>query len=195
MGQLIYSAITSLDGYIEDRDGGFTWGMPDDDVHTCINNLERGIGTYLYGRRLYDVMKSWEPLFGQPDQGRVVRDYAAIWHMTEKVVFSRTLEEVSTARTRIERSFDPETIRTLKAQAEEDISIGGAELAATAFKEGLVDQIHLFLSPILVGGGKAALPDAPATRVELLDQRAFGNGVVHLHYRVLNPAGQRPPRT
>ncbi|WP_207343369.1 dihydrofolate reductase family protein [Arthrobacter sp. E3] len=186
MGQLVYSAITSLDGYIEDREGGFTWGMPDDDVHSFINNLERSIGTYLYGRKLYEVMKSWEPLFGQPDLIRVERDFAAIWHMSEKVVFSRTLEEVSTARTRIERTFDPEAIRAMKASAEDDLSVGGAELAGTAFKAGLVDQIHLFISPILIGGGKPALPDAAATRLELLDQHGFGNGIVHLHYRVKN---------
>lgn len=186
MGQLIYSAITSLDGYVEDREGSFMWGTPDDDVHTFINNLERSVGTYLYGRKLYDVMKSWEPLFGQPDQSRVERDYAAIWHMAQKVVFSKTLEDVDTAKTRIERTFDPEAIRSMKAHAEEDLSLGGAELAAAAFNAGLVDQIHLFLSPILVGGGKAALPVIPVTRLELLDQHAFGNGVVHLHYRVHN---------
>ncbi len=186
MGQLIYTAITSLDGYIEDRQGSFTWGMPDDDVHTFINNLERSVGTYLYGRRLYDVMRSWESLFGQPDHTRVVRDYAAIWHMAQKVVFSRTVAEVDTARTRIERNFDPEAIHNLKVHAEEDLSIGGAELASAAFKAGLVDQIHLFVSPILTGGGKAAMPDVPATGLELLDQHAFGNGVVHLHYRVQN---------
>ena len=186
MGQLVYSAITSLDGYIEDREGSFTWGMPDDDVHSFINNLERSIGTYLYGRKIYEVMKSWEPLFGQPDQTRVARDYAAIWHMAQKVVFSRTLEKADTARTRMERSFDPEAIRAMKAHAEEDLSIGGAELAAAAFDAGLVDQIHRFLSPIVTGGGKAAMPNVPATRLELLDQHVFGNGVVHLHYRVQN---------
>lgn len=186
MGQLIYSAITSLDGYIEDRDGSFTWGMPDDDVHMFINNLERSSGTHLYGRRLYEVMKVWEPMFGQPDLSRVARDYAAIWHMAQKVVFSRTLQEADTAKTRIERSFDPEAIRSMKAHAEEDISIGGAELAGTAFAAGLVDQLHFFLSPFVAGGGKAALPRIPATGLELLDQHAFGNGVVHVHYRVHN---------
>lgn len=184
MAKLIYAAMTSLDGYIEDREGSFSWAMPDDDVHSYVNNLERGIGTYLYGRRLYETMKVWEQIYGQPDEIKVMRDYAAIWHATDKVVFSTTLEAVDTARTRLERSFDPEAIRALKAESEEDISIGGADLAADALRAGLVDEIHMFLSPVLVGGGKPMLPENYTTRLELLAQRAFGNGVVHLHYAV-----------
>ncbi len=188
MAKLIYAAMTSLDGFIEDREGSFNWAMPDDDVHSYVNNLERGIGTYLYGRRLYQTMKVWEQIYGQPDEIKVMRDYAAIWHGTDKVVFSATLEAVDTARTRLERSFDPEAIRALKAESEEDISIGGADLAADALRAGLVDEIHMFLSPILVGGGKPMLPENYATRLELLGQQAFDNGVVHLHYAVKGSA-------
>lgn len=184
MANLIYAAMTSLDGFIEDRGGSFDWAMPDDEVHSYVNNLERGIGTYLYGRRLYQTMKVWEQIYGRPDEIKVMRDYAAIWHGTDKVVFSKTLEGVDTARTRLERTFDPAAIRALKAESEEDISIGGADLAAHALQAGLVDEIHMFLSPIRVGGGKPMLPGDYATRLELLGQRAFGNGVVHLHYAV-----------
>lgn len=191
MAKLIYAAMTSLDGFIEDREGSFNWAMPDDEVHSYVNNLERGIGTYLYGRRLYETMKAWEQIYGHPDEIKVMRDYAAIWHGSDKVVFSTTLDAVDTARTRLERSFNPEAIRALKADAEEDISIGGAELAADALRAGLVDEIHMFLSPVLVGGGKPMLPGNYATPLELLAQRAFGNGVVHLHYAVKGNAVQR----
>ncbi|MFQ4148357.1 dihydrofolate reductase family protein [Arthrobacter sp. LAPM80] len=185
MAKLIYAAITSLDGCIEDRDGSFNWAMPDDEVHSYVNNLERDIGTYLYGRRMYETMKYWEPMYADPAQTHVARDYAAIWHQSQKVVYSRSLADVDTAKTRIERTFDPDAVRAMKAEAQENISVGGPELAAAAFKAGLVDEIHLFVSPIVVGGGKQALPDGFRTPLELLDQRNFGNGVVHLHYRVL----------
>lgn len=188
MAKLIYAAMTSLDGYVEDRDGGFGWAMPDDDVHSYVNNLERGIGTYLYGRRMYQTMKVWEQIYGRPDEIKVMRDYAAIWHGTDKIVFSTTLDGVETGRTRLERNFNPEAIRTMKAESEEDISIGGADLAANALQAGLVDDIHMFLSPIVVGGGKPILPAGYATRLELLGQHAFGNGVVHLHYAVKDRA-------
>ena len=184
MGKLIYAAITSLDGYIEDKDGGFGWAMPDDEVHSCINNLQEDIGTFLLGRRMYQTLQVWEEFYGKTDLIKVMRDYATLWHGTDKVVFSKTLEEVSTSRTRIERVFDPETIRRMKADADHDLSVGGAELGGQALRAGLVDEIHLFISPVLVGGGKPALPEIKKTRLELLGQQRFGNGVVHLHYAV-----------
>lgn len=181
MGKLIYTGITSLDGYIADRDGKFDWGMPDEEVHRFINALERPIGTYLYGRRLYEVMVSWEslPLAGE---GAAERDYAQLWRAAEKVVYSTTLEAPSSARTRIERDFDPEQVRQLKSSAEQDISIGGPVLASHAIRAGLVDEFGLFVSPVLVGGGKPFFPDDVRLQLELLDERRFGNGVLYLRY-------------
>jgi dihydrofolate reductase len=177
-------AIASLDGYVADADGNFDWSMPDEEVHAFVNDVERPVGTHLYGRRLYEVMVAWETMDTSADQQPVMRDFAEIWRAAEKVVYSRTLEAASTARTRIERDFDPEAVRRMKASAQRDISIGGAELAAVALRAGLVDECHLLLSPIVVGGGKRALPDDVRLELELLDVRRFGNGVVHLHYRV-----------
>src|SRR5437588_7719462 len=159
VARLIYSAITSLDGYVADEHGNFDWAAPDEEVHRFVNDLERPVGTYLYGRRMYEVMAYWETantLAGQPPVGR---DFAEIWRAADKVVYSKTLEGASTARTRIERDFDPEAVRQLKASADRDLSVGGPELAAQAIKAGLVDEYQLFLTPILVGGGKRALPD------------------------------------
>jgi dihydrofolate reductase len=184
MAKLIYMAIASLDGYVADADGKFDWSMPDEEVHAFVNDLARPVGTHLYGRRLYEVMVAWETVDTGADQQPVARDFAEIWQAAEKVVYSRTLEAASTARTRIERDFDPEAVRRMKASAQRDISVGGAELAAVAFRAGLVDECHLLLSPVLVGGGKRALPDDVRLELELLDVRRFGNGVVHLHYRV-----------
>ena len=184
MAKLIYTAITSLDGYIEDAAGNFDWGAPDREVHGFINDLERPIGTYLYGRRMYETMVYWETVDTGPDQPAVSRDYAEIWRAAEKIVYSRTLPTPASARTRIERELDPDTVRRLKAAATADISIGGAELAGQALVLGLVDECHLFLGPILVGGGKRALPDNISAQLELLDERRFGNGVVSLRYRV-----------
>jgi dihydrofolate reductase len=183
MARLIYSAIASLDGYIEDEEGRFDWSAPDQEVHAFVNDLERPIGTYLYGRRMYETMVFWETVSSEGEPA-VFTDYAGIWRAAEKVVYSRGLSEVSSARTRIERELDPAAIRDLKASAAADISIGGPELAGQAIAAGLVDECHLFLSPILVGGGKRALPDRVHARLELLDERRFANGVVHLHYRV-----------
>jgi dihydrofolate reductase len=183
MGRLIYSAIASLDGYVADREGRFEWSAPDEEVHRFVNDLERPAGTWLLGRRMYEVLVVWETPDAFPDPSPITRDFAAIWRSADKVVFSRTLEAVSTGRTRIERDFDPEAVRRMKASAQRDISIGGAELAAVAFRAGLVDECHLLLSPIVVGGGKRALPDDVRLELELLDVRRFGNGVVHLHYR------------
>ena len=182
MAKLIYSAITSLDGYIEDEDGKFDWSAPDEEVHTFFNDLERPIGTCLYGRRMYEVMVAWETL-ALADQPPFVRDFAEIWRAAEKIVYSRTLVTVSSARTRIERDFDPDALRALKSSAGRDITVGGPELAAQAFRAGLVDACHLFVAPIVVGGGKQSLPDKVRLRLELLDERRFGNGTVYLHYR------------
>jgi dihydrofolate reductase len=186
MGKLIYTAITSLDGFIEDADGHFDWAAPDEEVHAFVNDLERPIGTYLYGRRMYETMVFWETAATGDDQSAIFRDYAEIWRGAEKVVFSRTLEMASSARTRVEANFDTEVIRQTKGSATGDLAIGGAALAALAFRAKLIDECHLFLNPILVGGGKQALPSNVRTRLELLDEGRFGNGVVHLHYRVTN---------
>jgi dihydrofolate reductase len=183
MAKLIYSAITSLDGYVADKDGNFDWSAPDEEVHAFVNDLERPIGTYLYGRRLYEVMFYWENAQTLADLPAVERDFAEIWQAADKIVYSKTLETVSSARTRIERDCDPEAVRQMKASADSDISVGGPDFAAQAIKAGLVDELHLFLSPIAVGGGKQSLPDNVRLKLELLDERRFGNGVVHLHYR------------
>ena len=184
MGKLIYAAIASLDGYVEDRDGSFDWSMPDEEVHAFVNDLERPIGTYLYGRRMYETMLFWETAGTEADEPAVFRDYAEIWRAAEKVVYSRTLETVSSARTRIERELDRDGVRRLKQSSAADISIGGAELAGQAIGARLVDECHLFLCPIVVGGGKRALSDHVRAHLDLLDERRFRNGVVHLHYRV-----------
>ncbi len=186
MGKLIYSAITSLDGFIEDEDGQFDWAAPDEEVHAFVNDLERPIGTYLYGRRMYETMVGWETDEFLGDRHPLMLDFAGIWRAADKVVFSRTLEMASSARTRIEATFDTEVIRRTKASARGDLTIGGAELAALAFRAELIDECHLFLNPIVVGGGKQALPSKLRTRLDLLDEGHFGNGVVHLHYRVMN---------
>jgi dihydrofolate reductase len=183
MAKLNYSAITSLDGYVADVDGNFDWAAPDEEVHTFINDLERPVGTHLYGRRMYEVMVFWESAHTLTDQPPFMQDYAAIWQAADKIVYSKTLDTVSSARTRIERDFDPEAVRRMKAQAESDIVVGGPELAAQAIKAGLVDEWHLFVVPVVVGGGKQSLPDNVRVKLELLDERRFGNGMVYLHYR------------
>ena len=181
LAKLIYSAIASLDGYIEDEQGKFDWGEPDEEVHTFVNDLERPVGTHLYGRRLYEVMAYWQTvdLVGQPSY---LREFAEIWQAADKVVYSKTLESASTPRTRIEREFEPAAVRELKASAEGDLLIGGAELAAHAFAAGLVDECQLFLEPILVGAGKRALPDGVRVELDLVDERSFRNGTVFLRY-------------
>jgi dihydrofolate reductase len=184
MGKLIYTALASLDGYVEDAAGKFDWAAPDEEVHAFVNDLERPNGTYLYGRRVYETMVYWETVSTATDEPQAVRDYAAIWQAADKVVYSRTLQEVSSARTTIERDFDPNAVRQLKESAAADISIGGAELAGQALHAGLVDECHLFLGPVVVGGGKRALPDNLQARLELLDEHRFAGGVVHLHYRI-----------
>ncbi len=183
MAKLIYSAITSLDGYVADEDGNFDWAAPDEEVHTFINDLERRVGTYLYGRRMYEMMVYWESAHTAADQPPFVQDFAQIWQAADKIVYSATLETVSSAETRIERDFDPEAVRQLKASAGRDITVGGPGLAAQAIKAGLVDEYHLFLTPVMVGGGKQSLPDNLRLKLELLDERRFGNGMVYLRYR------------
>jgi dihydrofolate reductase len=183
MAKLIYSAITSLDGYVADEAGKFDWAEPDEEVHRLVNDLERPVGTYLYGRRMYEVMAYWETAHALPDQPPFVRDFAEIWQGADKIVYSKTLETAATAKTRIERDFDPETVRQLKASAERDITMGGPDLAAQAFKAGLVDELQLFVAPVVVGGGKRSLPDHVRLKLELLDERRFGSGVVYLRYR------------
>jgi dihydrofolate reductase len=183
VAKLIYATLCSLDGYVEDDRGKFDWAAPDEEVHGFVNELERPIGTYLYGRGMYETMVVWETmdLAGEPP---VMSDYAEIWRAAEKIVYSRSLQSAPSARTRIEREFDPAAVRALKASADRDLSIGGPGLAAAAFGAGLVDECHLFLSPVVVGGGKRALPEGVRLQLELLDERRFDSGVVHLHYRL-----------
>lgn len=183
MARLIYSALASLDGYVADENGNFDWAEPDEEVHRFVNDLERPVGTHLYGRRMYEVMVFWETVdvAGAPP---FLQDYAEIWRAADKVVYSTTLEEVSTARTRLERIFDPYAVRRMKAQAGRDISIGGPELAAQAIAAGLVDELQLFVAAAVVGGGKRWLPDHVRLDLELLDERRFESGVVFLRYRL-----------
>ena len=183
MARLIYSAITSLDGYVADEDGNFDWAAPDAELHAFVNDLERPVGTYLYGRRMYEVMAFWETALTLAGQPPFVRDFAEIWQAADKVVYSRTLERVSSTRTRIERDFDPDAIRRMKAAARRDITVGGPHLAAQALGAGLVDEVHAFVVPMVVGGGNRFLPDGVRFELELLDERRFGSGAVHLHYR------------
>ncbi len=183
MAKLIYSAIASLDGYVADEDGNFDWAVPTEEVQAFINDLERPVGTYLYGRRMYETMVGWETDPTLADQSPLMRDFAQIWQAADKIVYSKRLEAVSTARTRIERDFDPEAIRQMKALAGRDLIVGGPELAAEAFKAGLVDECHLFIAPMVVGGGKRSLPNDVRMKLELLDERRFGSGMVYLYYR------------
>jgi dihydrofolate reductase len=182
MAKLIYSAIASLDGYVEDEQGGIEWAAPGEEVHAFVNDLERPVGTYLYGRRMYETMVYWETLSTSGDQSAASKDFAEIWRAAEKVVYSRTLRAPSSERTRIERDFDPAEIKRLKESSARDITIGGAELAGQAIAAGLVDECQLFLHPVLVGGGKRALPDNVRAELELADERRFLSGVVYLHY-------------
>ena len=182
MAKLIYSAITSLDGYVEDKDGNIDWAAPDQEVLTFINDLERPVGTYLYGRRMYETMVYWENAHTVPDQSPAVQEFAKIWQAAEKIVYSRTLEEVFSAKTRIQRTFEAEKVRQLKATAERDITVGGADLAAQAIKAGLVDELHLFTPPVILGGGKLSLPNSVCLTLKLLDVRRFESGVVYVCY-------------
>lgn len=185
MGTMICTGITSLDGYVADKAGNFDWSTPDEEVHTFVNDLERSVSTYLYGRRLYDVMLAWETMhLGDDDLPAVVRDYTAIWQAADKIVYSRTLSAPQSRRTRVERTFDPDAVRRLKEEASGSLSVGGPDLAAQAFAAGLVDEVRLFISPVSVGGGTRFLPDDVTLPLELKDEYAFRNGVVYLGYRV-----------
>ncbi|HEX3591280.1 MAG TPA: dihydrofolate reductase family protein [Pseudonocardiaceae bacterium] len=181
MAKLIYSAITSLDGYVEDRDGGFDWAAPDEEVHRFVNDLERRISTYLYGRRMYETMVYWQ---SSRERSPVSQEFAEIWRAADKIVYSRSLEQLWIPRARIEREFDPTAIREYKKFWADDVSIGGADLAGQAIAAGLVDECHLLLVPAIVGGGKRALPDDVRVDLELMDEHRFGSGVVHLHYAI-----------
>ena len=182
MARLIYSAIGSADGYVEDAKGNFDWAAPDEELLSFVNDLERPVGTYLYGRRMYETMRYWETPV--PGHSSLDREFAGIWQAADKIVFSGTLPSVSTARTRIERNFDPGMVRKLKSATEHDMTVGGADLAGQAIKAGLVDELQLFLVPVIVGGGKRALPDGARSNLDLLDTRRFGSGAVYLSYRL-----------
>ncbi len=183
MATLIYSALTSLDGYVADESGNFDWAAPDEEVHRFANELERMVGTHLYGRRMYEVMAYWETAHTLSDLPPHIQEYAEIWQATDKIVYSKTLATVSSARTRIEPDFDADAVGRMKAEAVRDLSVGGPELASQAIKAGLVDEYHFLVAPVVVGGGTESLPSNIRLNLELLDQRRFGNGVVHLHYR------------
>jgi dihydrofolate reductase len=183
MARLIYSAIASADGYVEDADGSFDWGAPDEELLRFVNELERPVGTYLYGRRMYQTMLYWEAADQAPGLPSSVQDFAHIWQTADKIVFSTTLAKVSSARTRIEHTFNPGMIRQLKQAADRDMTVGGADLAGQALMAGLVDELQLFLVPVAVGGGKPALPAGARLDLELLDTRRFASGVVYLKYR------------
>jgi dihydrofolate reductase len=183
MASLLYAGITSLDGYVADAQGSFDWSVPDEEVHRFVNDRQRPLGTYLYGRRLYEVMVGWETL-PTGDEPAVVRDYAEIWRGAEKVVYSTSLQDVASARTRIERSFDAAAVRELKATGSRDLLVGGPNLAATALRAGLVDAVEQLVSPVVVGGGTPFFPEGLHLDLELVEERRFGNGVVHLGYRV-----------
>jgi len=183
VGKLRFTAITSLDGYVADEKGSFDWAAPDDAVHAFVNDLERDVGTYLYGRRMYEVMRYWET--PPADAPPVMADYASIWQAADKIVFSSTLEEPSTARTKIERRFDAQTVRALKHESDQDLSVGGPDLAASALRAGLVDELARLIVPVVVGGGTAFLPSDLRLDLELLDEHRFPNGTVYLAYSVV----------
>jgi dihydrofolate reductase len=184
MAPLIFNAMTSLDGYVADADGGFGWAAPDAAVHAFVNDLMRPVGTYLYGRRMYEVMQYWETWEADDGASPVEQDFARVWQAADKIVYSRTLESASTARTRLEREFAPETVRQLKASADRPIAVAGPGLAAAAFRAGLVDDVQLLLFPVVVGGGTRALPDDVGLDLQLTDVHRFDSGVVFLRHLV-----------
>jgi dihydrofolate reductase len=184
MAHLICMAITSLDGYVADEQENFDWSTPTEEVHTFVNDLERPVGTHLYGRRMYEVVRYWQTAGDEPDEPAFMKDYAEIWRAADKVVYSRTLPSVDTPRTRLEREFDPDAVRAMKESAERDLSVSGPHLADEAFRAGLVDEVQLFVNPVVVGGGNRALPGGLRMDLELVDEHRFGNGVVFLRYRV-----------
>jgi dihydrofolate reductase len=191
LAKLIYSSITSVDGYVEDGEGKIAWGAPDEEVSGFVNDLERSVGTYLYGRRMYETMVYWETV-QTSDNDLPEQDFTALWRAADKIVYSQSLEAVSSAKTRLERAFDPAAVRELKSAEDKDITVGGPNLAAQAFKAGLVDECQLFLTPIVLGGGKPALPSNVRLDLELLNERRFRGGVVFLRYRTSMAASERP---
>ena len=185
MGKLIYSMTTSLDGFVTDpADGGIGWGNPEEEVHEFINDQFRSIGTELYGRRMYETMVYWETAHTAPEQPPFMLEYARIWQATDKIVYSTTLNEVASARTRIEPTFDPDAVRKLKDESDLDITVAGPHLAAQAIRAGLVDEYQLFVGSAIVGGGNPFFPDDVRVDLELCDERRFGKGVVYLRYVV-----------
>lgn len=184
MAELIYTTLMSLDGYVADANGAFDWAVPSEEVHAFVNDLERTVGTYLYGRRTYQVMLGWEDAEAFADQPPVMQDFACIWRAADKIVYTTTLLDVASARTSLRRTFDPGEVRRLKAASDRDLNVAGPTLAAHAFHAGLVDACHLFLAPIVVGGGTRALPDGARLDLELHDQRSFESGMAYLHYGV-----------
>jgi dihydrofolate reductase len=184
MAKLIYSMVTSLDGYAEAAQGDLGSGAADNqEVHSFINDLYRTVGTYLYGRRMYETMAYWETALAQPDLPPHIRQYARDWQAAEKIVYSTTLESVSSAKTRIERTFDPDAVRKLTAAADRDLTIDGPNLAAQAIKAGLVDEYHLFITSSVVGGGKHFFPDGVRLDLELVEERSFDSGLIYARYR------------
>jgi len=184
MAKLIFSAITSLDGYYEDESGAFDWGTPDEEMFGFVNDLEGSVGTYLYGRRMCETMVYWETAQSLADQQSYERDFTKMWHAADKIVYSRSLSTVSSAKTRLERNFDPKVIHEMKSEQERDITVSGPNLAAQAFRAGLVDECQLFLTPVVLGGGKPSLPNDIRLECELLNERRFPSGVVFLHYGI-----------
>lgn len=184
MGKLIYSTICSLDGYVEDSQGKFDWAAPDEEVHSFVNELERPVGVYLYGRGMYETMAYWETGGSETGRSPVVREFAEIWRTADKVVYSRTLSEVATTKTRLEREFDPAAVRRMKLADDRNLSVGGSGLAAQALASGLVDELALFVMPVVVGSGKPALPSGLRLQLKLVDHRSFDSGTVYVHYRL-----------
>lgn len=181
MGRLIYSMITSLDGYVSGPDGGFDWAL-DEELHDFINRQFHDVGTYLYGRRMYETMVYWETAHLEPDQPQVGIDYARVWQAAEKIVFSKTLAEVTSERTRLERNFDPDVVEQWKAESDSDFTVDGPMLAAEAIRADLVDEFGLFIGPGIVGGGKPFFPDGVRVDLELLEDKRFRSGVMFLRY-------------
>ncbi len=197
MSKLVYTALMSLDGFTEDLDGRFDWAMPDEELHAFVNGLGREVGTELYGRKMYETMAVWEDVRDEPGTHPVEVEFADQWRGLDKVVYSTTLASVWTPRTRLEREFDPTAVRRMKDESGHDLSVSGPTLAQHAFRAGLVDEVHLFVFPVVVGGGTPALPRDARFALELVDERRFGNGAVHLHHRVLPAAteGSSQPAT
>jgi dihydrofolate reductase len=192
LAKLIFTAITSLDGYVEDRRGNFDWAAPDEEVHSFVNDLERPVGTYLYGRRMYETMVYWETAHALADQRPCSREFTRIWQAADKIVYSESLNTVTSAKTRIERRFDPTVIQEMKSINERDITVSGPNLAAQAFKAGLVDEVQLFVTPVVLGGGKPSLSNDVRFECELLSGRRFRSGVVFLHYRIAKADSEHP---